>query len=61
MPVYAAGTYGILQTSGGQGVFLRLAWDSGFPFSWEVAKSLNLGRTLRCYWARRFILSRRYS
>jgi hypothetical protein len=39
MPVHAAGIYGILQTPGGQGAFLRLAWDSGFLFSWEVTKS----------------------
>ena len=39
MPVHAAGTYGILQTPGGQGIFLHLDWDSGFLFAWEVTKS----------------------
>jgi hypothetical protein len=38
-PIHAAGTYGILQTPGGQGAFLRLDWNSGFLFSWEVTKT----------------------
>ena len=39
MPVYAAGTYGILQTPGGQGVLFAPGLGQQLSFSWEVAQS----------------------